>query len=80
MISIMDAYNTLVIILSIALAIFLIVGIAAAILAIRLFKKMDGTMDRVDNILSDIEDVSRNVRKVAAPLATIGALFDRFRR
>jgi len=73
----MDAYNTLVIILSVTLAVFLIVGIAAAILAIKFLKKMNVIMDRADNIISDIETISNNVRKLASPLATVAAIFDR---
>lgn len=74
----MDAYNTLVIILSITLAVFLVVGIAAAILAIQFLKKLNVIMERADNVMSDIENLSKTIRKVATPLNSIAALFDRF--
>ncbi len=69
----MDAYGVLVIILSITLAIFLVVGIILLIQLIKLTKQVRGITEKADAVMDDVEAVSEFFRKSAAPVA-IGQL------
>lgn len=74
----MDAYNTLVIILSIALAVFLVVGIAALSLSISFLRKLNTLVERGNNVMEDIEHLSKTVRKVTSPLSAVADFIDQF--
>lgn len=65
----MDAYSTLVIILSITLAIFLVTAIILAIALTKLVNQMRNITTKAEAVMDDVEAVSDFFRKTAAPVA-----------
>jgi hypothetical protein len=65
----MDAYGVLVIILSITLAIFLVIGIVLLVYLIKLVNQVRVITAKADAIVDDVEAVSDFFRKTAAPVA-----------
>ena len=77
-----SAEQTLVIILSSFLAIFLILAITVAILAIKLLNKLRGIADNAESITANIEAASDSFRSAAGPLAfskIIGSIYGMYR-
>ena len=70
----MDAFEILVIILSITLAIFLVLAITLTIGLIKLVKQLSITAERTDNIVSNIESASDSIKNMAGPAALISAI------
>ncbi len=65
------AYQVLVIILSITLAIFLVLAIIATSLIIRLLRKADRIADSAESVASDIEAFSTSLKEAAGPAAAL---------
>lgn len=65
----MDSYDILVIVLSIALAIFLVLAIALTIGLIKLVKQLRVISQKAEEIVDDVEAVSGFFRKSAGPVA-----------
>ncbi len=74
----MNAYQILVIILAITLAVFLILGIIAASLLIGLLRNMKQIPPKIEGIVDNFQDVSEAMRDTAAPLIMIGDLMKKF--
>lgn len=65
----MDAFEILVIILSITLAIFLVLAIILTSVLIKLAKQMRNITAKAEVVMDDVETVSGFFRKTAAPVA-----------
>lgn len=65
----MDSYDILVIILSIALAIFLILGIVFMVYVIRISKRVDEITEKARSAVNNVESATRVFSKAAAPAA-----------
>lgn len=74
----MNAFQILVIILSITLAVFLVLAIAATIMLIGLLRGMKGIPPKVEEIIENLQDVSSAVRNTAAPVIMLGDLMKKF--
>lgn len=74
----MNAYQILVIILSITLAVFLVLAITATIMFIGLLRGMQDVPEKVNDIVENLQEVSEAVRDTAAPLIMIGDLMKKF--
>lgn len=74
----MNAFQILVIILSITLAVFLVLAITATIIFIGLLRGMKEVPEKVNDIVENLQEVSEAVRDTAAPLIMIGDLMKRF--
>ncbi len=70
----MDAYEILVIILSITLAILLVLCIIIAISVMKLVKKLRVISDKAEEVIDDVEAVSGFFRKTAGPVAMTGLI------
>lgn len=70
----MDAFEILVVILSVALAIFLILSIVAVSFLIVLLKKAKAIGDHAEAVAQNIEDASHKFKSAAGPAAAIGLL------
>lgn len=70
----MDAFEILVIILSIALAIFLILGIILLVGIIKLVGKLRKISEKAEEVIDDVEAVSGFFRKSAGPVAITGLI------
>jgi hypothetical protein len=75
-----QAYSTLVIILSITLAIFLILAIIATVYSIRLLKSANRISAKAESVADNIEQASENFSKVAGPAAAVQAAINLFKR
>lgn len=69
-----DAYEILVIILSITLAIFLILAIVATSLIIHFLKKANAIADKAELVANDVEAFSSSLKSAAGPAAAIRVL------
>lgn len=69
----MDAYEVLVIILSVVLGIFLLMAIVIAVFLLQILIKVKKVADRAEGVIHDIEDFSWSLRKVE-PFRTIKAI------
>lgn len=69
----MDAFEILVIILSIALGIFLTLGIVLLILVIKITRHIKNIVEKAESVVDDVESVSQFFKKSAFPVA-IGKL------
>lgn len=65
------AYQTLVIILSITLAIFLVLAIVLSILGIKFMKKANRVADSAEIVASDVETFSTSLRNASGPAAVL---------
>ena len=65
------AYQVLVIILSITLAIFLVLAIIATSLTIRLLRKANNVADSAENVVNQIESFSTSLKQAAGPAAAL---------
>jgi hypothetical protein len=64
----MDAFEILVIILSVVLAIFLILSITLVIILIGIFKRIDVITQKAEHFASNIEEASEFFKNAAAPV------------
>ncbi len=76
----MDAYETLVIILSIFLGVFLLLGIVALSLVIAIIKKISRAVDHVEQAARNFQSISESAKKVATPLTTLANILGRFKK
>jgi hypothetical protein len=74
----MNAFQILVIILSITLAVFLVLAITAIIMFIGLLRGMRDVPEKVNDIVESLQEVSGAVRDTATPLIMIGDLMKKF--
>lgn len=65
----MDAFEILVIILSITLAVFLIIGIVAGVIIVRLLKRIDNITEHAETIVTNIDSFSEKMKQFAVPTA-----------
>jgi len=65
------AYQVLVIILSVTLAIFLVLAIIATSLTIRLLRKANRVADSAESVANDIEELSTQLKQAAGPAAAL---------
>lgn len=63
----MDSYDILVIILSVTLAVFLILGIVAMAYIIKLVKNLKEISDKAKTLVDDASSVVGTMKKAAAP-------------
>jgi len=70
----MDSYDILVIVLSIALALFLVVSIILVIGLIKLVKQLRLITKKAEEVMDDVEAVSGFFRKTAGPVAVTNLL------
>ena len=75
-----QAYSTLVIILSITLAIFLVLAIIASVYLIRLLKSANRISAKAELVAENVEKASENFSKVAGPAAAMQAAMNIFKR
>lgn len=79
----MDSFDILVIILSITLAVFLLLAIAATIMFIILLKKVNKATDSAKQAVENVEAITGSMKNVAngsAFVAVASALFDKMKR
>lgn len=65
----MDAYEILVIVLSITLAILLVLCISLVIILIRIFKRIDSISEKAEHFAGNLEEASEFFKNAAAPVA-----------
>lgn len=65
------AYQTLVIILSITLAIFLVLAIILSVLGIKFMKKANRVADSAEVVADNVETFSTSLRNAAGPAAAL---------
>jgi uncharacterized membrane-anchored protein YhcB (DUF1043 family) len=65
----MDAFEILVIILSITLAIFLIIAIVVGVMLVKLLKRVDVITERAESIVTNIDSFSEKMKQFAVPTA-----------
>jgi hypothetical protein len=65
----MDAYDILVIVLSITLAILLTLCIALVIIMIRIFRRVDAISQKAEHFADNLEEASEFFRNASAPVA-----------
>jgi hypothetical protein len=75
-----QAYSTLVIILSITLAIFLVLAIIASVYLIKLLKSANRISAKAESVAENVERASENFTKVAGPAAAMQAAMNLFKR
>jgi pilus assembly protein TadC len=64
-----DAETILVIILSVTLTIFLIVGIVLVVSLVRLTKTLNSVAEKAQEVVSNVESASEVLKKAAGPVA-----------
>lgn len=65
----MDAYEILVIVLSVTLAIFLVLAIILTVLLIRVANKLNIIADEAEIVAENVASASNTIRQFAAPTA-----------
>lgn len=70
----MNSYDILVIILSISLAVFLIIGIVFLSLMITLVRRINRITAKAELIVDNIESFSETAKKFASPVALFSAI------
>ncbi|MBL8159213.1 hypothetical protein JNJ66_02030 [Candidatus Saccharibacteria bacterium] len=70
----MDATTVLVIILSVALAVFLVLGIILVVLLIRVTKQIQSVTTVAKTAADNVQNITANFSKVAAPAAMVNAV------
>jgi len=67
----MDAFEILVVILSITLAIFLVLAIVATAYLIKVLKNAEKISDHVETVASNLESASNQFKKFSAPAGVV---------
>lgn len=70
----MDAFEILVIILSITLAIFLIIAIVVGILMVRVLRKVETITEHAESIIGNIDAATEKVKQFAVPTAVMSMI------
>ncbi len=76
----MDYYQTLVIILSITLAVFLVLAIVCTILAIIVFSKLKRVAENAEQVSDNIVEASNTIKQFAGPAAIANLIMKIVRR
>ena len=76
----MDAYEVLVIILSVFLTVFILLGIILLIMFIQILKRAKKVTASLEGVVNNVEVFSYKMSKTAAPLAFLKIVTDMFRR
>jgi hypothetical protein len=71
---VMDYYQTLVIILSVTLAIFLILAIIATIIVIKILNKFKKVAENAELVSDNIVEASSTMKKFAGPAAVANVI------
>ncbi len=74
----MNAFEILVVILSITLAVFLVLAIIATTLFIQLLRSMKDLPGKAEDIMDSLRDVSNAIRDTASPLIMVGDFMKKF--
>ena len=77
----MDAYHTLVIILSSMLAVFLLLGIIVFVYTIKIIKKINGATESAKHAVENVEALTDSIKSVADGTvlsAVASKLWDKF--
>ena len=72
----MSALEILVIILSTALAVFLVLGIVLTVLLIRVTKQIESITHSAKSAVDNVQNLTANVTKVVAPAALLRVVKD----
>lgn len=75
-----QAFQILVIILSVALAVFLVIAIVATVWLIKVLKNVNSITEKADRVATDIEAAAESIKRNAAPAAAIQTLLGLFKR
>lgn len=75
-----QAFQILVIILSVTLAIFLVLAIIATVYLIRLLKSANRISEKAEVIVENVEQAADNFARLAAPAAAAQAVMSMFKR
>lgn len=75
-----QAYSTLVIILSITLAVFLVLAIIATVYLIRLLKSANRISEKAETVVSNVEEATENFKKLAGPAAILQTVLKSMKR
>ncbi len=70
----MDAFEILVIILSVALAVLLVASIILVVALVKLTGQVRKVVDKAEEIVDDVESVSSFFKKAAGPVAITGLI------
>lgn len=76
----MDYYQTLVIILSITLAVFLVLAIVCTILVIIVFSKLKRVVENAEQVSDNIVEASNTIKQFAGPAAIANLIMKIVRR
>ena len=75
-----SAAEILVVFLSIALAVFITLGIVTFILVIRVTRQIGDVAEKMQNITASIDGIAQNVAQVTAPIIIGKTIFDIFNK
>lgn len=75
-----SATEILVVILSIALAIFIILGIICFVLIIRVTRQIGDVTQNLQNISSGIDNIVQNVVQISSPIIIAKSVVDIFKK
>jgi K+-sensing histidine kinase KdpD len=76
----MDAFEILVVILSITLAVFLTLGIISMVIIIRVAKRADRISEKAEYMVNNLESASQQFKKAAVPAAVLSGFAKFFRK
>lgn len=75
-----QAFQVLVIILSVTLAIFLVLAIVATVYLIRFLQSANRISEKAEVIVENVEQATDNFARLAAPAAAAQAVMNMFKR
>jgi F0F1-type ATP synthase membrane subunit b/b' len=75
-----QAFQILVVILSVTLAIFLVLAIIAATWLIKVLKNVNSITEKADKVAADIEAAADNFKQNTGPVAAVQTLLGLFKR
>jgi uncharacterized protein YoxC len=73
----MDAYQILVVVLSVMLALLLVITTVFVVLLIKILKRIKRITDKADHVIDSVETAGDVIKKAAGPLA-LGRLFKHY--
>jgi F0F1-type ATP synthase membrane subunit b/b' len=75
-----QAFQVLVVILSVTLAVFLVLAIIATTWLIKVLKNVNSITEKADRVAEDIEAAADNFKRNAGPVAAVQTLLSLFKR
>ena len=78
----MDSFDILVIILSVTLSVFLVISIVAAVMFIKLIKKIGSATDSAKHTIENVEALTgtfKNVANGSIIAGVVGSIFEKFK-